>query len=216
MKRIAWIPTVTSTRIARTCANIESPKLGYIGQRNWQKPVVTLSLRRCKANKYNSSQSACKQIGFNILEAQHRHGNSLIVSSKFDFLPVYLRTVSRTLNSLFKVLFNCPSRYLFAIGLAVVFSLRGSLPPASDCNPKQSDSKDNHHWQSEATTNRPFTCYGQTTIKRSRVARLTSYNRLFRTPQLPDADKDNGIRLWAFPISLAVTFGIIVIFFFSA
>jgi hypothetical protein len=34
------------------------------------------------------------------------------------------------LNSLFKVLFNFPSRYLFAIGLVVVFSLRWSLPPA--------------------------------------------------------------------------------------
>lgn len=33
------------------------------------------------------------------------------------------------LNSLFKVLFNFPSRYLFAIGLAVIFSLRWSLPP---------------------------------------------------------------------------------------
>lgn len=34
------------------------------------------------------------------------------------------------LNSLFKVLFNFPSRYLFSIGLVVVFSLRWSLPPA--------------------------------------------------------------------------------------
>ena len=34
------------------------------------------------------------------------------------------------LNSLFKVLFNFPSRYLFAIGLAVVFSLRRGLPSA--------------------------------------------------------------------------------------
>ena len=34
------------------------------------------------------------------------------------------------LNSLFKVLFNFPSRYLFAIGLVVIFSLRWSLPPA--------------------------------------------------------------------------------------
>ncbi|GFT80700.1 uncharacterized protein NPIL_190741 [Nephila pilipes] len=33
------------------------------------------------------------------------------------------------LNSLFKVLFNFPSRYLFAIGLTVVFSLGWSLPP---------------------------------------------------------------------------------------
>lgn len=44
------------------------------------------------------------------------------------------------LNSLFKVLFNFPSRYLFAIGLVPVFSLRWSLPPALGCNLKQPDS----------------------------------------------------------------------------
>ena len=46
------------------------------------------------------------------------------------------------LNPLFKVLFNFPSRYLSAIGLAPVFSLRRSLPPASGCIPKQPDSGD--------------------------------------------------------------------------
>ena len=45
------------------------------------------------------------------------------------------------LNSLFKVLFNFPSRYLSAIGLAKVFSLRWSLPPALGCILKQPDSK---------------------------------------------------------------------------
>ena len=44
------------------------------------------------------------------------------------------------LNSLFKVLFNVPSRYLFSIGLAMVFSLRWSLPPALGCILKQPDS----------------------------------------------------------------------------
>src|SRR6266705_5338475 len=44
------------------------------------------------------------------------------------------------LNSLFKVLCNFPSRYLFAIGLAVIFSLRWSLPPAFGCTLKQPDS----------------------------------------------------------------------------
>jgi hypothetical protein len=44
------------------------------------------------------------------------------------------------LNSLFKVLCNFPSRYLFAIGLAVIFSLRWSLPPALCCTLKQHDS----------------------------------------------------------------------------
>ena len=44
------------------------------------------------------------------------------------------------LNSLFKVLFNFPSRYLFAIGLGVVFSLTRSLPRALSCTLKQLDS----------------------------------------------------------------------------
>ena len=44
------------------------------------------------------------------------------------------------LNSLFKVLFNFPSRYLSAIGLVSVFSLRWSLPPALGCILKQPDS----------------------------------------------------------------------------
>ena len=37
-------------------------------------------------------------------------------------------------------LFTFPSRYLSAIGLAPVFSLGWSLPPAWGCNPKQPDS----------------------------------------------------------------------------
>jgi hypothetical protein len=45
------------------------------------------------------------------------------------------------LNSLFKVLFNFPSRYLFAIGLGVIFSLTWSLPRTLSCTPKQLDSK---------------------------------------------------------------------------
>ena len=49
------------------------------------------------------------------------------------------------LNSLFKVLFNFPSRYLFAIGLVVIFSLRWSLPPDLGCTPKQPDSTDKAH-----------------------------------------------------------------------
>ena len=43
-------------------------------------------------------------------------------------------------DSLFKVLFIFPSRYLFAIGLPPVFSLRWDLPPALGCIPKQPDS----------------------------------------------------------------------------
>jgi hypothetical protein len=44
------------------------------------------------------------------------------------------------LNSLFKVLCNFPSRYLFAIGIALIFSLRWDLPPTLGCTLKQPDS----------------------------------------------------------------------------
>lgn len=56
--------------------------------------------------------------------------------------PFTSRRFHVLLNSLFKVLFNFPSRYLSAIGLVPVFSLRWSLPPTLGCIPKQPDSRD--------------------------------------------------------------------------
>ncbi|CAH7689133.1 hypothetical protein PPACK8108_LOCUS24383, partial [Phakopsora pachyrhizi] len=53
---------------------------------------------------------------------------------------VSLLTISHTVNSLSKVLFIFPSRYLFAIGLSSIFSLRWNLPPTLSCIPKQLDS----------------------------------------------------------------------------
>ena len=63
------------------------------------------------------------------------------------------------MNSLFKVLFNFPSRYLFAIGLATVFSLRWSLPPALGCIPKQPDSEKTRSDRGKRPY-RPDTCCG--------------------------------------------------------
>ena len=58
-------------------------------------------------------------------------------------LPPFTSTQFHVLlNSLFKVLFNFPSRYLFAIGLEVIFSLTRSLPRTLSCTPKQLDSRD--------------------------------------------------------------------------
>ena len=65
------------------------------------------------------------------------------VESPEDALRLHPFTSKRfhvLLNSLFKVLFNFPSRYLSAIGLVPVFSLRWGLPPALGCIPKQPDS----------------------------------------------------------------------------
>jgi len=58
-----------------------------------------------------------------------------------EVTPVSLLVVSRSLYSLFKVLFNFRLRYLFAIGLAVIFSLRRCIPPTSDCTLEQSYSQ---------------------------------------------------------------------------
>ena len=54
--------------------------------------------------------------------------------------PLPSRQFQALFNSLFKVLFTFPSRYLFAIGLSPVFSLGRNLPPYWGCIPKQPDS----------------------------------------------------------------------------
>ena len=53
-----------------------------------------------------------------------------------------LLAISSPLHSLFKVLFIFPSRYLFAIGLLLIFSFRRNLPPTLGCTRKQPDSLD--------------------------------------------------------------------------
>ena len=76
------------------------------------------------------------------------HTNSMNNSTNVNLIPnwtswVHLFPCKRfhvLLNSLFKVLCNFPSRYLFAIGLTVVFSLRWSIPPTLGCTLKQPDS----------------------------------------------------------------------------
>lgn len=70
----------------------------------------------------------------------------------FVIISASLLVVSRSLNSLFKVLFNFRSHYLFAIGLAVIFSLRRCIPPTSSCTLKQPYSQTGafvlvHYWK---------------------------------------------------------------------
>ncbi|PKA54800.1 hypothetical protein AXF42_Ash000635 [Apostasia shenzhenica] len=54
--------------------------------------------------------------------------------------PLPSRQFQALFDSLFKVLFIFPSRYLFAIGLSPVFSLGQNLLPNLGCIPKQPDS----------------------------------------------------------------------------
>ena len=68
---------------------------------------------------------------------------SQIIDTRNDSVPFQQFQV--LFNSLFKVLFIFPSRYLFAIGLSPIFSFRWNLPPILSCIPKQLDSLRAHH-----------------------------------------------------------------------
>lgn len=118
------------------------------------------------------------------------------------------------LNSLFKVLCNFPSRYLFAIGLTAVFSLRWSLPPNWGCTLKQPDSTEVASGLDLAAMGlAPALGYspGQGDLLQSHLPARFLLNATFsRRPC------GRGIRRWAHPCSLAVTKGIPVGFFSSA
>ena len=114
-------------------------------------------------------------------------------------------------DSLFKVLFIFPSRYLFAIGLSPVFSLGRNLPPDLGCIPKQPDSQTAPRDATGSGRDGAFTLSGapfQGTWARSAAEDAS-----------PDYNSNaEGARFssWALPGSLAVTKGILVSFFSSA
>ena len=114
-------------------------------------------------------------------------------------------------NSLFKVLFIFPSRYLFAIGLPSVFSLRWDLPPALGCIPKQPDS---------AKASRGVRRGGPDGVLTLSDAPFqgTWAHRRTESASLDYNSPAEGWRFsrWATPGSLAVTRGILVSFFSSA
>jgi hypothetical protein len=117
-------------------------------------------------------------------------------------------------RSLFKVLFNFPSRYLFAIGLVVIFSLRRSLPPTSPCTRKQGDSL-------IADTSGSYPRYGPCTLHgmerhSGQLTRVNPAGRHHLHATVPVTVASDRIRRWASPLSLAVTMGIPVGFFSSA
>ncbi len=114
-------------------------------------------------------------------------------------------------DSLFKVLFIFPSRYLFAIGLSPVFSLGRSLPPDLGCIPKQPDSLTAPRGETGSGPDGALTLPGvpfQGTWARS-VSEDAS-------PDYNSGSEATRFSSWATPGSLAVTRGILVSFFSSA
>ncbi|GJZ58525.1 hypothetical protein Tco_0614019 [Tanacetum coccineum] len=114
-------------------------------------------------------------------------------------------------DSLFKVLFIFPSRYLFAIGLTPVFSLGRNLPPYWGCIPKQPDSQ---------TAPRGATGSGHDgALTLSGAPFQGTWARSVAEDASPDYNSDSvaaRFSSWAIPGSLAVTKGILVSFFSSA
>ena len=102
-------------------------------------------------------------------------------------LPPFTSTQFHVLlNSLFKVLFNFPSRYLFAIGLEVIFSLTRSLPRTLSCTPKQLDSGEEACF-ARVPPYGPITLYGPWPQSRWTWAGSRARARLSQTPHAAQA-----------------------------
>ena len=167
----------------------------HIADRSMSKPGTT------------QATGKCSQVHPDKLSSPNLNSSSIIAAPS-----VFFQAVSRPLNSLFKVLCNFPSRYLFAIGLVSVFSLTRSSPriwAALPSNPTL-----HTHLSISPTRYGPCTLYGRVlrsgrlssrTVKTSVIVTLHFVQPLSRT-----------IQRWAFPCSLAVTEGILVSFFSSA
>ncbi|KAK7405634.1 hypothetical protein VNO78_07185 [Psophocarpus tetragonolobus] len=125
--------------------------------------------------------------------------------------PLPSRQFQALFDSLFKVLFIFPSRYLFAIGLLLVFSLGRNLPPDWGCIPKQPDSPTAPRGATGSGHNGALTLSGapfQGTWARSATEDAS--------PDYNSNAKGDRFSWWALPGSLAVTKGILVSFFSSA
>ena len=126
--------------------------------------------------------------------------------------PLPSRQFQALFDSLFKVLFIFPSRYLFAIGLSPIFSLGRNLPPDWGCIPKQPDSPTAPRGATGSGHDGALTLSGapfQGTWARSAAEDASpDYNS--------DAEWRPILKLGLDPGSLAVTKGILVSFFSSA
>ena len=137
-----------------------------------------------------------------------------LISSQRDWLQAFpFQQFHVLFNSLSKVLFIFPSRYLFAIGLSPIFSFRWHLPPILSCIPKQLDSSRAHlDVQAVHVKDGILTLYDapfqETFTWSSTGSTSLDYNS--------DGQKTARFQIWAFPASLAVTRGILVSFFSSA
>ena len=168
--------------------------------------VVSRNLKRCWPEQSTNSSSLCQGGRFCKLPIPP----AARLSAPYSLLTLIASflTVSQAFNSLFKVLFIFPSRYLFAIGLVPIFSFRWYLPPILGCNPKQPDSSEVPH------TGSPAVLRGSHPLRRLVPKHLDLGSPSTHSSKLQFALR--RFQIWALPASLAVTKGILVSFFSSA
>ena len=123
-------------------------------------------------------------------------------------------------HSLFRVLFIFPSRYLFAIGLLLIFSLGWNLPPILDCIPKQSDSLTRPHNRHANECKRGFHPLwpkkNAEALPHSSGLYIHQHAMVDMFPVYNSLAWRKRFQTWTLPVSFAITKGILVSFFSSA
>lgn len=137
----AGIPRPTSRPMERRAITPTTEVAGHLPEAllTAGEPVAALSLRKVHPPTTATPEGRSERIR---LPERPTNGKVEFRRSTLRSHPFTSKRFHVLLNSLFKVLFNFPSRYLSAIGLVSVFSLRWSLPPTLGCILKQPDSKE--------------------------------------------------------------------------
>ena len=109
--------------LTRSNARLLGPcfKTGRIASLSWtiltvREPSAPFRSKSAKKSPRQANTTECTEIGWTAIPFTPTQSASSV-------------TVSGSFHPLFRVLVNFPSRYLFAIGLQQVFSLRWDLPP---------------------------------------------------------------------------------------
>ena len=165
-----------------------------------------------KRYRITCSNSICPMYT-KLTPVSHQQYYLLATPSLFGCIMVpntFLSAISGTFNSLSKVLFIFPSWYLFAIGLAPIFSFMWNLPHILHSTPNERDSTKVHRtWKHRRAS------YGTLTL--SDVLFQKTSPRAFTGNTSQDYNSAihsyHWFSLWASPCSFAITKGIIVIFF---
>lgn len=119
-----WLRACTENSLSPNNSRLggynNGPKPTYLPSNRILKSELMLTHARGKCTQLHKQQSTLAEVqmynGENVTALNSRHVTPVSIVS--------LLTISGPFNSLFKVLFIFPSRYLFAIGLSPIFSFR--------------------------------------------------------------------------------------------